>query len=375
MIKRLKVHGFKTLIDMDIHFNPLTILLGRNGAGKTAILDSLQAVGNFARGGPDRAFGPPPWSLSWLKTRGMGNISSVDFQLDLSIKSDDYTYSLSLSEQNSQTKVEEERLIRTKDRTPIAIFSKRSPPANGTILKPEGDDPHKKELQRISDHLKSVVSYELNPATIEHGVDAEHHYVGRDGFGVAGFLAHLQDEQSERFGKLQERLKNIRPETQSIDTWSSGDKVYWGLRDPGQERAFPAVHLSWGDRQLVGLLCVLYAAKPGSVIAVEEVDRGFHHSRYLDVLELLTEAAYDGIDGQEPMQVIMTTHSPSFVNKLEDRLSEIRSVMRFSQGGTIVKPIADLLREKLGTDRSTELPIGEIWEMGILEDMTMAPSG
>ena len=51
MLERLKVHGFRTLVDTEIEFDPLTIMIGRNGAGKTTILDSLQLLGNFARGG------------------------------------------------------------------------------------------------------------------------------------------------------------------------------------------------------------------------------------------------------------------------------------------------------------------------------------
>ena len=63
MLELLKVHGFRTLINTEIRFDPLTIMIGKNGVGKTSILDSLQLLGNFSRGGIDRAFGPPPWSL------------------------------------------------------------------------------------------------------------------------------------------------------------------------------------------------------------------------------------------------------------------------------------------------------------------------
>jgi predicted ATPase len=144
--------------------------------------------------------------------------------------------------------------------------------------------------------------------------------------------------------------------------------VYWGIRDKGQKKAFPAVHLSWGDRQLVGLLCVLYSTKPGSTIAIEEIDRGFHSSRYDKVIELLSEASYAGPNDIEKMQIIVTTHSPSFVNRLQDRLGEIRMVTRAPAGGTIVRSLRDLVKEKLGTEEP-EQPLGEIWEMGLLDDI------
>ena len=173
-------------------------------------------------------------------------------------------------------------------------------------------------------------------------------------------------EQPGRFEALVERLKKMRPETAALEMWTGGEKLFWGLRDHGQERSFPAAHLSWGDRQLVGLLAVLYHARPGSVLAIEEVDRGFHHSRYLEVLEFLSEAAYDGLDGALPLQIILTTHSPSFLNQLEDRLAEVRLVDRQSSGTTRVRPLEDLAQENLNTT-TPSASLGELWEMGLLE--------
>ena len=41
MLERLKVHGFRTLVDTEIRFDPLTIMIGKNGTGKTTILDMM----------------------------------------------------------------------------------------------------------------------------------------------------------------------------------------------------------------------------------------------------------------------------------------------------------------------------------------------
>jgi predicted ATPase len=249
----------------------------------------------------------------------------------------------------------------------VASFEWDNPPLSGTILNPDPQTPNANEINEVSTIVRSVVSYELNPSAIEQPNDLEHDYISREGFGVAGFIANLKDTDPQRFASLENRLKQFRPETESIDVWASG-KLFWGLRDKGQERAFPAVHLSWGDRQLVGLLCVLYSTKPGATIAIEEIDRGFHHSRYASVIELLSEAAYDGLDGNPAIQIVVTTHSPSFVNKLGDRLKEIRLVTRSPRGGPIVKPLQEVAHTKLGTD-DLDTPIGEIWETGLLEDV------
>lgn len=367
VLERMQVHGFRTLVETDVDFDPLTIMIGKNGAGKTSILDALQLIGNFARGGVNRAFGPPPWSLGWQRTKGIGTIHAIQFDVQVRVNNQRYRYRLSLNESNDSPRVEEERLTRLDDHTTVASFDYRDPPPSGTILNPGEGVPFADEIGSISRVFRSVVSYELNPSVIERGNDPEHAFIGRDGFGVAGFLANLKDNNPGRFASLEDRLRRFRPETEAIDVWASG-RLFWGLRDQSQPRAFPAVHLSWGDRQLVGLLCVLYSTDSGSTIAIEEIDRGFHHSRYVEVIELLSEAAYDGIDGAPPMQIVITTHSPAFVNKLSDRLSEIRMVTRVPGGGTIIHPLKDLVHEKLGPGELAQ-PLGEIWEMGLLEDV------
>ena len=97
MLELLKVDGFRTLVNTEIRFDPLTIMIGKNGVGKTTILDSLQLLGNFSRGGIDRAFGPPPWSLNWQRTKGIGFVPAVRFEVQVKTK-DRYRYVLSLSE-------------------------------------------------------------------------------------------------------------------------------------------------------------------------------------------------------------------------------------------------------------------------------------
>jgi predicted ATPase len=375
MLEKLHVHGFRTLVDTVINFDPVTIMIGKNGVGKTSILDVLQIVGNFARGGVGRAFGPPPWSLGWQRTKGVGEIPTVRFEVEVKAANGQrYKYTLALGEYRGEASVEEERLTRLGDHRTIASFVKRSPPKSGSILSPDAPSLEGSEIEEVAKVLRSVVSYELNPLQIEQGTDPEHRHVGRDGFGVAGFLASKRDEDPKVFKKLELRLKGLRPETDSIDVWASSGRLFWGLRDRNQDKAFPACHLSSGDRQLVGLLCVLFQAKPSSTIALEEIDRGFHHTRYESVIELISEAAFDGLDGQPTIQVIVTTHSPSFISKLKDRLSEIRMVGRNSGGATTVRALQDLVQEKLGSTQ-TEAPLGEVWEAGLLEDVVVQSMG
>jgi AAA domain, putative AbiEii toxin, Type IV TA system len=367
MLNQLQIHGFRTLVSTDVAFEPFTIMLGKNGVGKTSILDVVQLLGHFARNGVERAFGPPPWSLGWQRTKGIGTVATMNFDLRITSQNgQEYLYSLKLSEYKDVPEVKEERLVRPGDKTVVTAMDFRYPPTSGTILHPDGTP--STEIQAVASTITSFACYELNPSLIERGVEPRTvARLGRDGHGVAGVLANMKDDQPERFAKLEQCLKSFRPETESIRLWGS-DQIYWGLLDKGQKFPFPAVHLSWGDRQLVGLLCVLFTIRPGSTIALEEIDRGFHPARYAQIIDLLVRAVYEGLFNDEKAQIIVTTHSPSFVNKLADYKKNVRIVTRAAGGATQVRPLEDVMKSKLGTTSTDSQPLGDIWEMGLLED-------
>lgn len=365
----MRVHGFRTLVQTEVTFDPLTIMLGKNGVGKTTILDVVQLIGKFARGGAERAFGPPPWSLGWQRTKGIGAFPTTDFDLSVTTPSErQYTYILKLVDRHNVAEVQEERLIRRSDNTTVTSLERGRSPHSGTILKPDRRLADDEEVPEVSSIFTSFSSYELNPANIERGCEQNVKYIGRNGFGVPAYLASLKDNEPERFAKMLSYLRKFRPETEDIRIWGNADELFWGLLDKSQKYPFPSVHLSWGDRQLVGLLCVLFSAPPGGTIAIEEIDRGFHSSRYGQIIEALAEAAYEGIAGAKPTQIIVTTHSPSFVNKLSDLVANIRLVTRKHDGATVVTPLEDALQSKLGSKGIPEQPLGEVWEMGLLED-------
>ena len=45
MLTRLKVSGFKNLVDVDVSFGPFTCITGANGTGKSNLLDAILFLG------------------------------------------------------------------------------------------------------------------------------------------------------------------------------------------------------------------------------------------------------------------------------------------------------------------------------------------
>lgn len=42
MLKRVKIQGYKSLVDVEVHLRPLSVLSGPNASGKSNFLDALQ---------------------------------------------------------------------------------------------------------------------------------------------------------------------------------------------------------------------------------------------------------------------------------------------------------------------------------------------
>src|SRR5947209_8593644 len=60
MLKRVKIQGYKSLEDVEVHLQPLSILFGPNAVGKSNFLDALQLLSRIATSTTLKdAFTPP----------------------------------------------------------------------------------------------------------------------------------------------------------------------------------------------------------------------------------------------------------------------------------------------------------------------------
>ena len=60
MLKRIKIQGYKSLVDLELNLKPLSVLVGPNASGKSNFLDALQLLSRIATCHTlEDAFGPP----------------------------------------------------------------------------------------------------------------------------------------------------------------------------------------------------------------------------------------------------------------------------------------------------------------------------
>jgi hypothetical protein len=64
-IERIRIQGFRSLADVTLELNGLSVLIGDNGSGKSAVIEALETLRYFAEPGASvpKFFEDHPWSL------------------------------------------------------------------------------------------------------------------------------------------------------------------------------------------------------------------------------------------------------------------------------------------------------------------------
>ena len=83
MITRVKVKNFRNLADIDVHLGPLTVLVGRNGAGKTTFLDVLRFVRDALLYGLDTAIGERGGISAIRRWSPRGRTNDIEISLEI----------------------------------------------------------------------------------------------------------------------------------------------------------------------------------------------------------------------------------------------------------------------------------------------------
>ncbi len=138
---------------------------------------------------------------------------------------------------------------------------------------------------------------------------------------------------------------------------ASDQRIQMRIRWKSLKREQSAAELSDGTLRFLFLLTVLASPSPAPVIAIDEPETGLHPS----MLPLIAEYA---IDAATRSQVILTTHSPNFLNAFAGTIPTT-TIAKWENGETQLQTIrGDELNYWL-----KEYSLGSLFKSGELEAM------
>ena len=343
MLKRLAIRGFKSLKDTAVEFPRMAVLFGPNAAGKSNLLDAIQAISRIGtqrtltdalsepiRGYPVEAFSFPSGGLAELLSA-----SSAQFALeaDLKIGKDSYRYRVAVDIEpgSGRLSTAEEYVAqlgaRGEPKGKPAIekvgsnlhIRRKSKPAhprqetmglNHSILSdPRLGGLEYRILERTREELSGWRTYYLDPRVAMRGAQppSDVQDIGVLGGEIAPFLYRLRGEHPKHFEAVSRTLRSIVPSVGdlTVDLDKRRGTLDILIRQAGVDYSSRIV--SEGTLRVLGLCAIAVNPWGGSLLTFEEPENGVHPRRLELIAQLLLSLALD-----QGRQVIVTTHSPLF---------------------------------------------------------------
>lgn len=357
-IEYLKVGNFRALREVELkNLTPLTVLLGPNGSGKSTVFDVFAFLSECFELGLRRAWDKRGRAKE-LKTRG----SNGPVVIEIKYREPGYpliTYHLAVDELRGSPVVLEEwlRWKRGSHGQPFRFLNYREGQGQAVSGElPDAED-HRIEIPLKSADLLAVnalgqfaehpraaalrefitgwyVSYLSTDSARGQPEAGAQERLTRSGDNLANVIQHLAEQHPERLERIFEVLRRRVPRIERVLAELMPDgRLLLQIKDAPFSHPVLAKFASDGTLKMLAYLLLLYDPHPPPFIGIEEPEN-FLHPR------LLPELAEECRSATEQTQLLVTTHSPFFLNQL--RPDEVRVLWRDEQGYTQTRRAADL---------------------------------
>ena len=286
MFKRIYIDNYKSLVNFDLRLQNLTLLVGQNGTGKTAVLDVVYALRSLLEGTArvtDRDVFPSSSLTRWQDRAVQA------FQLEVELGGVAFRYRL---EVEHDRRIRRARIILetlSTNEGPLFSFEGgdvqlyRDDHSKGAPFKSDWREsalarvvPIEKNraLTRFLEFMRCVLVCRLNPAALASEATGEDLILARDGRNFVDWYRHLLQERQHLYpeyvrvlGRVLVGLRGFSLPKVGVDTRALS--AAFGEADEAHEYKFD--ELSDGQRALIVLYAItLLTAGQGTVLFIDE---------------------------------------------------------------------------------------------------------
>lgn len=174
------------------------------------------------------------------------------------------------------------------------------------------------------------------------------------GDNLGNVVQFMEREQPERFARILRRIADRIPGIDRIDTVQSPDgRLLLRFTDRGFRDPFHAPQMSDGTLKVFAYLLMLEDLQPPPFICIEEPENGLYHR----LLEVLAGELRERTGGRNGPQVFVTTHQPYFVDALKPE--ETWVLKKEADGFAAISRASDDETVKAMVEEG--LPLGGLW--------------
>jgi predicted ATPase len=174
------------------------------------------------------------------------------------------------------------------------------------------------------------------------------------GSNLPNVVQYLREQHPQRLEQIFETLRRRIPRIEKVEAEVLQDsRLLLLVKDAPFSTPVLSRFVSDGTLKMLAYLTVLYDPDPPRLIGIEEPENYLHP-------RLLPELAEECQQASDRTQLIVTTHSPFFINPL--RPEEVRVLHRAADGYTRVRRVSDMPGIQAFLDQGANL--GELWMEG-----------
>jgi predicted ATPase len=316
MITSLDLRNFRCFKKVSVKLSPLTVIIGPNACGKSALLQAIVKL----KEAPEKL----PLSERW----------QCDLRFEPMIRvTADGTESFDWKPPHDDERRDAKTLTAYKNN--LEMIRKKAPHV---------------VLHRIPTEGPSLTTSGTNDAD---GIPS----VGDNGDRISALLDYLLRKDRQRFDAIVAALRTLVPGLQliNITTPKPSDRGVEFVFMNGLTLAPSSV--STGVGLILFYTVLAHHPKPPDVILVEEPENGVHPRRLKDIVALL-RGLTTGRYGARPVQVIITTHSPYLLDEIDPQTEKVLVCQR--NEGTDAREVSELQLDQVESFLE-DFGLGEIW--------------
>lgn len=378
-IEYLRVKNYRALHDLEMKkLAPLTVLLGPNGSGKSTVFDVFAFLSECFTSGLRRAW-DKRGRFKELRTRGADGPIILELKYREKTRMPVITYHLAIDEASRGPYVAEEWLHwkRGLYGRPFRFLDFRN--GSGEVI--TGDLPDDQD-ERIREALESNELLAVNTlgqfakhprvsALRRFITDWHLSYLSADntrgvpeagpqerlsstGENLPNVVQYLKEQHLDRLEKILRALSERVPRLEKVEADILADgRLLLQIKDAPFERPILSKFASDGTLKMLAYLTLLYDPEPPQLIGVEEPENHLHP-------RLLGGLAEECRAASGASQVLVTTHSPFFVDAL--RPEELWVLYRDVDGYTQAERACDMRGVPEFMEEGAAL--GDLWMEG-----------
>lgn len=381
-IEYLRVKNYRALHDLELKgITPLTVFLGPNGSGKSTIFDVFAFLSECFQLGLRKAW-DRRGRFKELRTRGADGPIEIELKYREKQESPVITYHLAITEGARGPHIAEEWLQwrRGQRGKPFRFLDFQE--GAGRVITGEMPDEQDERIYEQLDSPDVIAVNTLGQFAKHPRVSALRRFItgwylsyltadntrgtpeagplerlSASGDNLPNVIQYLKEQHPERLQQILQTLSNRIPRLERVDAEMMQDgRLLLQIKDAPFAQPILAKFASDGTLKMLAYLTVLYDPDPPQLVGIEEPENHLHP-------RLLPELAEECRSASANSQLMVTTHSPFFVDALKPE--ELWVLYRNEQGFTQARRTADMKGVKNFIQNGAQL--GSLWMESFFE--------